>query len=37
MAKFDINKDKYPKPKNYEEIRKNIINKYQFFNIKIVF
>ena len=30
MAKFDINKDKYPKPKNYEEIRKNIINKYQF-------
>ena len=30
MAKFDINKDKYPKPKNYEDIRKNIINKYQF-------
>ena len=30
MAKFDINKDKYPKPKDYEDIRKNIINKYQF-------
>ena len=30
MAKFDMNKDKYPKPKNYEDIRKNIINKYQF-------
>ena len=30
MAKFDINKDKYPKQKNYEDIRKTIINKYQF-------
>ena len=30
MAKFDISKDKYPKQKNYEDIRKNIINKYQF-------
>ena len=30
MVKFDINKDKYPDHKNYEEIRKSIINKYQF-------
>ena len=30
MAKFDINKDKYPNHKNYEEVRKCIINKYQF-------
>ena len=30
MAKFDEKKNKYPKQKNYEEIRKNIINKYQF-------
>ena len=30
MAKFDPNKDKYPDNKNYEDIRKFIINKYQF-------
>ena len=30
MAKFDENKDKYPKHKDYDDIRKCIINKYQF-------
>ena len=30
LAKFNPDKDKYPNNKNYDEIRKFIINKYQF-------